>query len=191
MPDTIAFVQTPPPEVPVPVNVTIVAGVPPVPADIPTDSAQYLGYGAIALYEWDYGLRGAPVAGPKGALLSFVRLHGGAGLKTISAVAIRLGERPKLPHWDTQSPNEVLFARRVACFSPAQFPDGTPVYAVVQELYYMLQQAPGDDDQLDFLTSPIGGQPVALNFLAPSDFSKYLSGPAQAVAGFGGGPITF
>jgi hypothetical protein len=165
------------------VSYDTVAGLPAPPnAGSLRDVAGQLAYGCVTEYARDTGLRGIPVAGPGGQTLTeIVRVHGGAGTKSITAVSLRVGGAPPLPHWDTQNANEVLTEWRVVLFSPGKLPDGSPVRGRMCFYLYTLQVPPGDNDLLDEGANVVDTTPPSLYTVNPADFLKYLVGPSQPV----------
>lgn len=165
------------------VSYDTVAGLPAPPnAGSLRDVSGQLAYGCVTEYVWDAGLRGIPVAGPGGQTLTeIVRVHGGTAVKTITAVSLRVGAAPQLPHWDTQNPNEVLTGKRVVTFSPGKLPDGAVVRGRMCRYEYALQAGPGDNDLLDEGSNVLDSSPPSMYTVNPSDFLRYLVGPSQPV----------
>jgi hypothetical protein len=171
------------------VSYDTVAGLPAPPnAGSLRDVAGQLAYGCVTEYSRDPGIRGIPVAGPGGQTLTeMVRVHGGTCTKTITAVSMRVGGAPPLPHSDTQNPNEVLTDWRVITFSPGKLPDGSPIRGRICFYEYTLQAPPSENDLLDEGTNVVDSTPPSLYTVNPADFLKYLVGPSQPVtapAGF-------
>jgi hypothetical protein len=143
----------------------------------------YLGYGCVVTYDFDFGLVGQALAGPKGVPTKLVRRHAGTCVKTVNVVATRLGQKPQLPAFTPTGPNEVLVARRHANFSPGQLPDGTPIFGFVCQYVYQLQAPPGDNDSLDVGSTPVDQTVPSTYALNPADFVSYLMGTPAAVSG--------
>ncbi len=149
---------------------------------IGTDEASYLGYGISIVYSGQTGIFPQPLAA---AALSWptqmIRTDTGFGFKTITAVATRIGAKPVMPSWDTQSGNDVLLSWLIGSFSPSKMPDGTPVYGIIVQYVYALQQPPGPYDSLDMGADPFDLLGKAANVINPADFVTYLVGPASPV----------
>lgn len=186
-------VSTPPLEDPTPQITYGVAPSLPDPPNLDTlgdDVVEYFGYGCSILYRWHMGILPEPVAAAfKSMPVQMVRTHTGYCVKTITAVATTLGVRPTMPSPNTQSCNDILIDKLIGSFSPGKLPDGTQIFGVVVQYVYVLQQMPSDDDVLDMGASPFDLFGQAANTLQPSDFVKYLVGPAQPVTPPSGGAI--
>jgi hypothetical protein len=104
-----------------------------------TDLGIITQYSIDTYYDWDLGLVKLPTAAPDGAAASIVKTHAQTGRKFVIWTCEREIGRPVLPHWDTQSTNEVLVFKRIVDAEPFENVDGNPVWRVsgiyVYELY--------------------------------------------------------
>ena len=169
------------------------AALPDIGSMIDPPQGMYLGYGSAVDYIFDMGLRPQGIAAPAASVpVDFVRLHTGACLKVIAAVAVTAGTEPTLPSANTNNPNDVLLVKRILNVSPGRFLDGSELNVTFLLYVYALQQMPAATDALDRGKTPLDAGTVAGNVFNPNaDLSDTLMGPAAAVSNQPGTGITY
>lgn len=167
----------------------------------------YIGWGCTINYTGDMGLRPQPLAGlpavttpgsgtlglyPAGATCDIVRVHAGMCYKVVTCVATRMGVKPTLPSFRTNTPNDVLLFWNVGSFSPPPLIDGSQLFGIVAQYTFVLQRPPDlQTDSLDMGAFPFTVFPAYQNVLRPSDYVDYLLGPAQPVSNMPGTAINY
>lgn len=114
-------------------------------ADIMLDGRAYSRYNIRQQVATKSGLYQMPAAGPVGTPARIVRLHAPVSSKIVTWVIERLclsGEKPLLPHWDTEDANEVCIYAEVRIDSPIIQPGGYLfLWRVAGEYHYVSASA--------------------------------------------------
>ena len=148
------------------------------------------GWGAEVCYEFDAGIRHAPVAGrANDRPVAFWRTHSGCCVKVVRWVVQAIGGVPELPSPDTGSANEVLIAQAVSPAVPSAMPMGDQVWTVAGVYRYALQKAPAAGDRLGTGASPLLDMPASANRLDISHYRTLLD--AAQVATFDGRRVDY
>jgi hypothetical protein len=129
-------------------------------------------------YSEDRGLRGMVPQGPVGLATELVRMRTNVGVKVVSWYAQCWGDKAQLPHWDTQSVDEVLLHRTIAAPCPGIGIEGNQIWTASGCYVYQLQVPPGDSDQLTIATAPYDPRSISVNYLTANDFVKAFVGPS-------------
>lgn len=132
-------------------------------------------FGVDAKYVWDHGVCTAPKAGPKGTAQAVWRAHGGSCKLVVTWQAVAVGSWPKVPHPAALIDNELLIGQEVAYGEPK--PGFGRLYHTICGVYtYALRVAPGEDDHLRGITSPLirVNRPAALNSIRVAEFDRSL-----------------
>lgn len=117
------------------------------------------------------GLLLVPVAGPEGTPPELIRVSAPYAKRVIEFAAERPNDRPMLPSWNTNNPNEVLAYRSIVTATPAMAPGGSRIYRTQGRYVYYLGKVPSDTSPIPVGTPQYDLQPAALNNILPSDFS--------------------
>lgn len=149
----------------------------------------YWGFGLSIEYQWHSGLACAPLASSRRGQCAFWRRSNEFATKIITFVAARMGNQPTLPHFDTDSDNDVLLSRIISVPTPGDLPDGSRCIIIAGQYIYGMQMAP---DLLDPILVPnsVLRAPAYIQ-LYPSQFTHLLCGPATAPAEFNGNVVNY
>ena len=147
-------------------------------------------WGVQVSYEWDEGLRYAPVAGSRLDRRAAVwRTHSGVCIKVVSWVAQTVGDRPILPSPGTGSLNEVLISKGISPALPTVLPMGDQGWTVAGVYRYVLLNPPAAGDTLGTGGHPLSLYPASANQLQVSDFRDLLD--AASVQAFNGQGVDY
>lgn len=136
-------------------------------------------YSFYVSYEWDYGLRGVPMAGPPGSPIQIVADHAPVCHKVVSWIAQAMDSQdPQPPDWNTGDSNEVLIRKVIASCPLAELMDGQTANTIGGVYIYLLKVPPSDTDNLGIGYPPWDS--TLLNVVIPSNFFKNLLQAAQA-----------
>jgi len=149
----------------------------------------YVGFGMTVGSLWLSGLSFSPVAGGRRSANVFWRTQSESSYKVITFAISRADAIPKIPHVSTGTDNDVLMQRFLGAAPPQDTPDGGKVYLVVgQYLYGQVQ--PEDLGQPFLVPNGVLRAPVSVQ-LDPSQFTRFLTGPATVPPEYTGQSIKF
>ena len=118
------------------------------------------------------GVAVLPVAGPPGVTgPKVVALHAGYRTKVVQWTGERVGQRPILPHWNTNNPYQFLSHKTLVTAAPLLNQDGTPTYRTSGLYTYVSTAVPTDADSYAAGTLPYTTIPAAVNNVQAADFN--------------------
>jgi hypothetical protein len=151
----------------------------------------YLGFGLAVTVRWVSGLAFAPLAGARRGAAAVWRASAEYSVKTIVCVAQKSHVPPTMPHIDTGDSNDVLLSAEISASSPADAPDGNPIYTVVAQYYYLMQTPYDMKGGQNILIPNSVLKAPAQRQLDPANFSRYLAGPTVPPPGYDGHVVNF
>lgn len=146
--------------------------------------------GMSVVYSRDWGIRGAPLAGPFPQQAAIWRVHGGLVYKTVTGVFQSIGGPPTLPQ-PVINNNEILLMDAPGIPSNQVMGDGTPVYVRTVQYVFLLQQPPDMNDPLYGCVIQLDTSGISANAIDPRDYVANLLGPIPPPAGYSGRIINF